>query len=116
MLVKTLKLLGFAALAVLVLADPAFATSSGNTLFKAPISKAAETFESTRTIIFIVGGFGLVGLAFAAIFGKIHWKWFAALGVGLFVLAIAGSIIDYATDNQGTGTKIGDSGEAGFGS
>ena len=59
--------------------------------------KALAAFKATRTIIFIVGGFGLVGIAFAAIFGKINWKWFAALAVGLGILAAAGAIVQYAT-------------------
>ena len=70
--------------------------------------KALEAFKAVRTIIYIVGGFGLVGIAFAAIFGKINWKWFAALAVGLGILAAAGAIVEYATTNttgQGTGNK-----------
>ncbi|MBQ8677758.1 MAG: hypothetical protein IJ529_04765 [Alphaproteobacteria bacterium] len=70
--------------------------------------KALEAFKAVRTIIYIVGGFGLVGIAFAAIFGKINWKWFAALAVGLGILAAAGAIVEYATTNttgQGTGNQ-----------
>ncbi len=59
--------------------------------------KAVNVFTSVKSIIFVVGGFGLVGIAFAAIFGKINWKWFAALAVGLAILAAAGSIVEYAT-------------------
>lgn len=59
--------------------------------------KALQAFQATRTIVFIVGGFGLVGIACAAIFGKMNWKWFAFLAVGLAILAAAGSIVDYAT-------------------
>lgn len=70
-------------------------------------NKALAAFKATRTIIFIVGGFGLVGIAFAAIFGKINWKWFAALAVGLGILAAAGAIVQYATQNN-TGDEGGD--------
>ncbi len=59
--------------------------------------KALNVFTSVKTIIFVVGGFGLVGVAFGAIFGKINWKWFAGLAVGLAILAAAGSIVNYAT-------------------
>ena len=68
--------------------------------------KAVNTFKAVKTIIFIVGGFGLVGIAFAAIFGKVNWKWFAGLAVGLAILAAAGSIVNYAT---GDGISMGDS-------
>lgn len=60
-------------------------------------SKALQVFMAVRTIIYIIGGFGLVGLGFAAIFGKINWKWFAALAVGLAIIAAAGAIVQYAT-------------------
>lgn len=79
------------------LADDAVMTLAQN--------KAKNVFTSIRTIIFIVGGFGLVGIAFGAIFGKVNWKWFAALAVGLAILAAANSIVDYAT---GSGMGITD--------
>ncbi len=63
-------------------------------------TKAKNVFSSVKTIIFIVGGFGLVGIAFAAIFGKINWKWFASLAVGLAIVAAAASIINYATGDD----------------
>ena len=62
--------------------------------------KALNTFQAVKTIIFVVGGFGLVGIAFAAIFGKVNWKWFAGLAVGLAILAAAGSIVNYATGDS----------------
>lgn len=72
-------------------------------------SKAVNVFQAVKTIIFVVGGFGLVGLAFAAIFGKINWKWFASLAVGLAILAAAGSIVNYATgSDEVTSGNLGD--------
>ena len=51
----------------------------------------------------------MVGLAFAAIFGKINWKWFASLAVGLAILAAAASIVNYATgDSKIQSTTLGD--------
>lgn len=63
-------------------------------------NKALNVFKAVKTIIFVVGGFGLVGLAFQAIFGKVKWAWFAGLAVGLAVLAAAGAIVDYATGQK----------------
>ena len=60
-------------------------------------NKAGEVFRAVKSIIFVVGGFGLVALAFFAIFGKLKWTWFASLAVGLAILAAAGAIVDYAT-------------------
>ena len=66
-------------------------------------NKVTEAFQYSRKLIFIVGGFGLIVLAFWAIFGKLNWKWFAALCVGLGIVAIAGLIIDYVTVDSTTG-------------
>ena len=82
-----------------VIAPDAFAA----TVFDTANKKASETFKAVKTVIFIVGGFGLVALAFFAVFGKLKWTWFASLAVGLALLAAAGAIIDYATTNTGTG-------------
>lgn len=73
-------------------------------------TKALNVFQAVKTIVFVVGGFGLVGLAFQAIFGKVKWPWFAGLAVGLAVLAAAGAIVEYATgETQG---EIGDFGDS----
>lgn len=82
--------------------------SAGNAdakdVFDTVRDKGYEIFTSVKNVIFIVGGFGLVGLATAAIFGKVNWKWFSYLAVGLMILAAAGSIIDYATNASGEGS------------
>ncbi len=80
-----------------VLAMTGDASAQGASLMTTAKNKATNVFASVKTIIFVVGGFGLVGLAFAAIFGKVNWKWFASLAVGLAILAAAGAIIDYST-------------------
>lgn len=94
-------------------AGSAFAASSGiqtTDIIGVAESKATSVFKAVRGIIFIVGGFGLVALAFFAIFGKLKWTWFASLAVGLAILAAAGAIIDYATTNNGStvGSNMGD--------
>ena len=65
--------------------------------------KAVSVFKAVKTIVFVVGGFGLVGLAFQAIFGKVKWTWFAGLAVGLAILAAAGAIVEYATGDSQVG-------------
>lgn len=60
-------------------------------------TKTVAVFTAVKSIIFIVGGFGLVVLAFMAIFGKLDWKKFSMLAVGLAILAAAGAIVEYAT-------------------
>lgn len=76
------------------------AAQAGGSVMGLAAQKALDTFKAVRTIVYIVGGFGLVGLGFAAIFGKVNWKWFAALAVGLAIIAAAGAIVEYATTSN----------------
>ena len=69
-------------------------------LMNVATSKALNIFNHVKMIIFVVGGFGLVGIAFQAIFGKVKWTWFAGLAVGLAILAAAGAIVNYATGSS----------------
>jgi len=78
-----------------VLADPANASLMGTAA-----DKAVSLFQHVKGIIFIVGGFGLIGIAFQAIFGKVKWSWFAGLAIGLAILAAAGAIVNYATGSH----------------
>ena len=75
----------------------ASAQAKGSSLMTTAQSKAANVFQSVKTITFIIGGFGLVGIAYQAIIGKVKWSWFAGLAVGLALLAAAGAIVEYAT-------------------
>lgn len=107
---KTLKnnfwtLFGLALVLTVALTGDASAQSGD--LMGLARNKAVNVFKSVKTIIFVVGGFGLVGLAFQAIFGKIKWIWFGSLAVGLAVLAAAGSVVNYATGDQTTGSDSG---------
>lgn len=95
-----------AVLTVLTFAGDAAAEDS---IMQLSQNKAANVFQAIKTIIFIVGGFGLVGIAFSAIFGKVNWKWFAGLAVGLAILAAAGSIVEYATGESSLNPAFDDS-------
>lgn len=101
----------FALAFVFTMALTGDASAQGATIATTAKNKALNVFQNVKTMIFIVGGFGLVGLAFAAVFGKLNWKWFASLAVGLAILAAAGSLIQYATGD----TQIDASGQGGFG-
>ena len=92
-------------------AEAADTTSGTPDVMGVAQTKAITVFQAVKKIIFIVGGFGLVVLAFAAIFGKLDWKKFSMLAVGLAILAAAGSIINYATGDQvgGSDNALGDS-------
>ena len=79
--------------------------AAGSSIMTNATDKASAVFNSVKTIIFVIGGFGLVGVAWGAIWGKINWKWFGALAVGLAIVAAAASIINYATGDSMTGVK-----------
>ena len=80
--------------------DATAATMGGSSLMSTAQTKARNVFTSVRTITFILGGFGLVGIAYQAIIGKVKWSWFAGLAVGLALLAAAGAIVEYATGDS----------------
>ncbi|MBS6473869.1 MAG: TrbC/VirB2 family protein [Acetobacter sp.] len=88
-----MKLL-YLALAVLL----ASSTDSAAAVFDTVTKKGEDLFRNVKTIVFVVGGFGLVGLAVGAIFGTVKWKWFASLAIGLAILAVAGAIVQYVTN------------------
>ena len=74
----------------------AFTDFASADVMGAALNKANKVFQKTRLIIFVVGAFGLVGLAFQAIFGKVKWSWFAGLAIGLAIVAAASAVIEYA--------------------
>lgn len=73
---------------------------TGSTIVETATTKVGKVFDATKTIIFVIAGFGLVGLAWAAIFKKVDFKWLAALATGLAILAAAGAIVEYATGSS----------------
>ena len=79
------------------------AWADGTSLMGQATTKTRNVFDSVRTITYILGGFGLVGIAYSAIIGKVNWKWFAGLAVGLAILSAAGSIVEYATGSSESG-------------
>ena len=89
------------AIAVAFTATGAFAQAATGNVFKTVLERLTTTFQNSRSVIFIVGGFGLIGLGFAAIFGKVRWPWLAALACGLAIVAVAGQVVDYVTRDAG---------------
>lgn len=90
------------ALVFVLASGNAFAAVSGNDVMDTAAQKARDVFSKVKTITFIVGAFGLVGIAYQAIIGKVKWGWFAGLAVGLALLAAAGAIVEYATGDTAT--------------
>lgn len=74
------------------------------TVFNTAATRLVDLFKNAKMIIFVIGGFGLIALAFQAIFGKVKWPWFAALAFGLAVVAAASAIVKYAANDEGSKT------------
>ena len=66
-----------------------------------------EVFREVKTVFYVLAAFGLIGMAAAALLGKIQWKWLWALVFGVAVVAGAGYIVEFATDG-GNEVKIND--------
>ncbi len=105
---KTMLNFCFMVLAFTVLFTDVTFAAEGNSVMELGMNKALTLFVHIRTIIFVVGAFGLVGIAFQAIFGKVKWTWFAGLAVGLAILAAAGAIVNYATGGNITSNQTHD--------
>lgn len=79
-------------------------------LFSDLIKKGAEIFNGMRDIIYVVAGFGIIGVSVGGFFGNLNWKWLGAIVIGLMVIGLTGSIIAFvAGDQANTAAKaIGD--------
>ncbi len=101
----TKALLMVALIGIVAMATAAFAQGAGNSsLFGTAQTTLASVFKNVRIIVFILGGFALVGFAIAAIFGKLDWKKVAILAVGLALLAVADQVVSYAIKASGGNT------------
>lgn len=83
----------------LLLATALFALSpqeawSAEGVFETVRQKAAASLKDVKLVVYILGGFGLIGFSFMAIFNKISWKWFANIAISLFLLSVMGLFID----------------------
>ncbi len=85
---------------VIALAFSPFMADAQN-VFSTIQSKLMNTFNSVRSVVYIVGGFGLVVVGVQAVAGKIKWGWLIALSVGLAIVAIASQVVSYVTDEGG---------------
>lgn len=102
--VRVKKIAGFCMVAVLfssvLFAASAFANEADaggkqSGLFGDLIAKGKEIFDGLREIIYVVAGFGIIGVSVGGFFGNLNWKWLGAIVIGLMVIGLTGSIIAY---------------------
>lgn len=117
--VRVRKMAGFCLMVVLfssvLFAASAYANNGsdggagGNSgLFGDLIAKGAEIFKGIREIIYVVAGFGIIGVSVGGFFGNLNWKWLGAIIIGLMVIGLTGSIIEYVGADGATVKEIGD--------
>jgi len=102
-----LKLFVFSLLAVVMLPIDAFADtviSGGNVggIFKSISAKAADAVANISQLAYILAGFGMVAFTFGAIFGKLSWKHFGNIAIGLMMVASSGMIIEFFVTPPGS--------------
>lgn len=86
----------------------------GGNVFLLIACKATTTLADLRIIAYIISGFGMVALAYAAIFGKMNWKHLANIGIGLFLLSMMTPFIEYFTTGKDNTLRFGKYLPAGF--
>ncbi len=69
-------------------------------LFSELTAKGAEIFTGMRDIVYVVAGFGIIGVAVGGFFGNLNWKWLSAIIIGLVVLAVTGAFVKYVTGEE----------------
>ena len=84
------------------------ASRAGGNVFQHIACKATQTLGDLRGVIYVLGGFGLIAFAFAAIFGKISFKHLAQISASLFLVAMMSPFIEYFTGNGEHTLKYGD--------
>lgn len=48
-------------------------------------------------MIYVVAGFGIIGVAVGGFFGNLNWKWLGAIIIALVVIATTGELINAIT-------------------
>lgn len=72
-----------------------FAPTDSYALFEELTDKGIEIFTGMREIIYVVAGFGIIGIAVGGFFGNLNWKWLGAVIIGLVIIAVTAAFINY---------------------
>jgi len=69
---------------------------AGTDVFKTVFTTLGNVFKNVRIVVYIIGAFGLIGVAIGGIVGKINFKWLGYLAAGLAIVAVADLVVSYA--------------------
>lgn len=98
--------LAVAACAIVAIAAMTVVTPAYADVFGALEKKGSNAFQNIKNLSFLVGGFGVIGLAVMAYFGRFQFKWFFALIGGLALIAASGSMVDYITQGGADTSQV----------
>ena len=73
--------------------------SSG--LFSGLVKTGVKIYNGLRDLIYVVAGFGIIGVAVGGFFGNLNWKWLGAIVISLVVIASTGEIVDMIVGCKG---------------
>lgn len=73
------------------------AIGNGVTIFDYLACRITGVVRELRIIVYILAGFGMIAFAYGAIIGKISWKQLSNIAIGLFILSMTTSFIEYVT-------------------
>lgn len=71
--------------------------SKNTGLFSGLINTGSKIFQGLRDLIYVVAGFGIIGVAVGGFFGNLNWKWLGAIVIALVVIASTGELITAIT-------------------
>lgn len=66
-------------------------------LFRGLITAGSKIFNGLRELIYVVAGFGIIGVSVGGFFGNLNYKWLGAIVISLVVIATTGELINAIT-------------------
>lgn len=66
-------------------------------LFSGLITTGGKIFNGLRELIYVVAGFGIIGVSVGGFFGNLNYKWLGAIVISLVIIATTGELINAIT-------------------
>lgn len=86
--------------------DPTFCGASNGGVFEELVMTGKKIFNHLRDLIYVVAGFGIIGVAVGGFFGNMNWKWLGAIVISLVVIASAGELVVLLTGCEQYGGEL----------
>ncbi len=83
------------------------AASGSGGVFSELVNAGKDIFYGMRDLIYLVAGFGIIGVGLTGFFGNLNWKWLGAILISLFIIAGAGGFLELIA-GEGSGSEISD--------